>query len=95
MPLAAPDALAPAIADGSAARGSVSCLSQFPAEREILFAPLTVRHRQPSSARCAAHRATPPISRHRASRSARRQGLEVASVPIVEEDVIVVKLRLS
>ena len=41
----------------------VSLLSQFPAEKEILFAPLT--------------------------------GLEVASVPRVEGDVIVVELRLS
>ena len=41
----------------------VSLLSQFPGEKEILFAPLT--------------------------------GLEVASVPRVEGDVIVVELRLS
>ena len=41
----------------------VSALSQFPAEQEILFAPLT--------------------------------GLEVASVPRVEDGVIVVELRLS
>ena len=41
----------------------VSLLSQFPAEKEILFAPLT--------------------------------GLEVASVPWVEGDVIMVELRLS
>ena len=41
----------------------LSLLSQYPGEREILFAPLT--------------------------------GLEVASVPRVEGDVIVVELRLS
>lgn len=41
----------------------VSLLSQFPGEKEFLFAPLT--------------------------------GLEVASVPRVEGDVVVVELRLS